>query len=438
MFYSYNSVYQSKIEGKKKGSGLAIYLKNGLEYSTFEQFNQCTKNLESLFVSIKKFSEELTVGVIYRPPSGSLTSFLSEYEELLQNLPNKNVIITGDFNLDLHKPNNQYENIFYGNGFVPTISIPTHEKSGCNETCIDNIFTNSWNKLLYSGVLKAKVSDHFPIFCMLNLSHRSSNCGNNTPRYDTCESNMNNFMEKFSIQYNCQNILSNSMNNEEHAFNGFVSSLSSLVDECFMVTNKMKASRRNRLVNPWITSGIIASVNTKNFLYDKWKKTVTKSNKAGDGSLYIKYKDFRRKLKSIIRIAKKSFYYRKFDNCKGDTKKTWSLINELRGKSKQQTKPSFIIDGQLVRDRRIIANQFNKYFTSIAKNMNDDMDRNISGSAIPSFGTFMDKTVEGSIYLSKCDITEICDIIRELNSNKSSDLPITVIKNSSFLIAPFL
>ena len=51
-------------------------------------------------------------------------------------------------------------------------------------------------------------------------------------------------------------------------------------------------------------------------------------------------------------------------------KKTWALINELRGKSKQSIKSCFKIDGSPVEDQREIANGFNTFFSSIARNMN--------------------------------------------------------------------
>ena len=37
-------------------------------------------------------------------------------------------------------------------------------------------------------------------------------------------------------------------------------------------------------------------------------------------------------------------------------KKTWALINEIRGKAKQSIKASFVINGQLVEDKRKISN----------------------------------------------------------------------------------
>ena len=48
----YQSIYQSKIAGKRKGSGLAIYIKEEFICKPNEKFNQCSKNMESLFITI--------------------------------------------------------------------------------------------------------------------------------------------------------------------------------------------------------------------------------------------------------------------------------------------------------------------------------------------------------------------------------------------------
>ena len=51
-------------------------------------------------------------------------------------------------------------------------------------------------------------------------------------------------------------------------------------------------------------------------------------------------------------------------------KKPWKLINDLRGKAKTNIKASFMINGEMVQDRREIVKEFNIYFSSIARNLN--------------------------------------------------------------------
>ena len=51
-------------------------------------------------------------------------------------------------------------------------------------------------------------------------------------------------------------------------------------------------------------------------------------------------------------------------------KKTWQLINTVRGKTKRTIKPSFTIDSTKVTNRRLIANAFNKRYVELAPNLN--------------------------------------------------------------------
>ena len=433
-------LYQSKISGKKKGSGLGIYIEENLEFCEAPQFNHCTENMESLFIQTRNTSEVLTFGVVYRPPSGNESDFLKMFETLLSTLPNKNVTISGDFNIDLHKRCEQFENILYSNGFAPMISIATNEKSGCTPSCIDNIFVNSWDNVSVSGASKNKVSSHNPIFCDIGIEYKPSQNDRKTPRYDTCDSNMEIFMQKL------ENSMINNINGNipltddiELAFKSFTDDLSELVEECFLINpENSNNSKRTIFVNPWITPGIIASVKTKQYLYENWKKSETETDKLGNYDLYFKYSDFRRKLKFIIRCAKHKYYGNKFEKYNGNMRKTWQLINELRGKVKHKNKPSFKIDGQLVHDKRIISNGFNKYFTSIAENMNQELTDSLHGNEQIENKMFFDKSISSSMFFKPCDESEISEIISDLESGKSSDLPIKVIKQASHFLVPKL
>ena len=137
-----------------------------------------------------------------------------------------------------------------------------------------------------------------------------------------------------------------------------------LVDECFLLDENMQCSNRNRINNPWITSGIIASISRKYFLHDNWVKTTKKlKNKEGDPLLYFEYKEIRRLLKGLINHAKKLDHLKQFNKAQSYSRETWQIINNIRGKQNFKIKQALIIDGTLVEERRAIANGFNKYFT---------------------------------------------------------------------------
>jgi hypothetical protein len=88
----------------------------------------------------------------------------------------------------------------------------------------------------------------------------------------------------------------------------------------------------------------------------------------------------------VINTAKNSYKCNKILENKENSRKTWRLINELRGKSKRVLKPPFLINNERILERRIIANEFNKYFNSIASNLNNAIEeQKLSDLAFSSF-----------------------------------------------------
>ena len=202
-----------------------------------------------------------------------------------------------------------------------------------------------------------------------------------------------------------------------------------------VLTNSLeniKITGRTMLANPWITPGIIASVSKKHYLYVQWRKSVTKGNKLGCPELYDIYKVYRKKLKGMIKHAKRVYYNKRFDSAKGNMKKTWALINELRGKSKCNIKSCFKIDGELVVNKREIANGFNNFFSSIARNMNTKLcsSQPVSQLINPnrSFADYLGNRVCSSMFLQQCSSEEISNIINEFENEKASDISARVLK----------
>ena len=154
-------------------------------------------------------------------------------------------------------------------------------------------------------------------------------------------------------------------------FENLINKIHKLIEECFLMDDSMFKSKRNRIENPWITA-IIASIKKNDFLYKKWQKSIKRhKNKEGDPPLYNDYKEYRKILKKVIKCAKKDEFFKKFDKADGNSKETWKIINEIRGKRKTRIKPSFIINDVIVEERRAISNGFNSYFTTITSKLND-------------------------------------------------------------------
>lgn len=435
----YVSEYNDKFLDKCKGSGIALYIKENFTYNRMDPHCHCTENLESLFIRTTNTDTPLTIGVVYRPPSGTKTNFLKEIDELLNVLPDKNVIIMGDFNINLlESDSHSFESSLYGNNMIPIISLPTHEKPGCSPTLIDNILINSTENLLDAGIFESGVSHHLPVFCFFDCETPNNLKFKNPPKYDYCESNINQFLEDIVP------ISLTTFEYTEASFNIFEKSLKEKIDENFKVHEEtLKKSCRNMLIKPWITPGIVASINKKHYYHKQWKKSVTKRNKLGNSELYQIFSNFRRKLKGVINYAYKQFYSKKFASVQGNMKKTWALINELRGKAKTNVKASFIIDGELVKDKRKISNGFNIFFSSIAKKMNVKLNssrlvRIQENKENNNFTNYMKNRVSTSIFLSPCTSEEIRDIIKNFENDKASDISILILKHCAPLISGHL
>ena len=439
----YQSIFGMKQKGKHKGSGLGLYVHNSLVFEAINDLCICSTSFESIVIKIDNFDAPIYLGAVYRPPNGNYKEFLEHTEKLLTTLPS-NSIITGDFNINLLKVESktkQFEDTIYGSSYAPTISLPTHFKPGCSPSCIDNILVTNPEDVLMSGVLRENVSHHHPIVTMYRTPnsavepHDDKKSKSAQPLYDYNETNIIEFNKKLADK-----LFITSFSADELGFERFVHLFNETLEDTCHTEPNTSISKRNRLINPWITNGLIKSINHKNLLYHKWKSTCNKKLPKGDECIYNKYKVYRKHLKYLINCTKKRYHSKKFDDTKGDSKKTWKLINELRGKDKNRCKPHFIINGLTVQSRRVIANEFNAYFNSIAGNLNAQIatQDGIMIDPLPSFHDYLDRKIPNSIFMKHCTVNEIENIVKDFDSNKSSDISVHLLKKCSNIISPYL
>ncbi|KAL5270292.1 hypothetical protein ACHWQZ_G001136 [Mnemiopsis leidyi] len=351
----YNSFYQETIENKAKGTGVAIYVANHLNAEIIENIGGCSPDIESLFIRITlpDNPNTLTCGVVYRPPNSNCETFLSEFNNINSLLPNANVRIMGDFNLDLLKINSmstnshciQFEDSFIKAGLAPVISIPTHRREGCKPSCIDNILTSNPENVVVSGTIDTLTNAHTGVFEITSIRIATERKQEqNIKFYDYSNKNLEKFVQKLD------NDLSNISDiNEFSEFTGIFHD--ALDSTCKLL--RPKITKRTPENNPWITDSIKTAIDKKHELKDDWVKSiVAKTKPLGDPCLKKRFTDYRRVLKAVINTAKSSYSSTKILENKHDRKKTWQIINELRGKSKKVIKPAIIIDNKKITDRR--------------------------------------------------------------------------------------
>ena len=275
------------------------------------------------------------------------------------------------------------------------------------------------------------VSNHYAIFQFTNQSPPVvTSTGKITIHYKYSKENIDNFCTDLDNRLNyCGNVVGN--------FELFTATFQASVDAgCKLAVPK--TTKRNAVTNPWITNGLIKSITKKDELYDNWKKTISNKLQKGDPVRKEVFKSYQKNLKKTIKFAKKNYYYTSFDKYKGNSKKTWEIINKLRGKAKSDIKASFFIDNELITCRRAIANKFNQYFTYLARNLNANAYSEIPLTSFPSFYSYFSKPCEKSIFLEDCTVDEIAQIINDFENRKASDIPMDTFINKWSYRLPFL
>ena len=431
---NYHSEYQHKMI-KKKGSGVAMYIHESISFTRNNDFSVSNENIESLFITVNYEATPIHIGTVYRPPSGDISKFNDAILKLLSGFKAKeNVILMGDFNINLFS-NGKNKQSFKDNvlctGFIPTISIATYAKPSCQMSCIDNILTNQPDNILHSGVIDTHISHHRSLFLKFKID-------------EVCKANKASPKSKTRYDFNTENLDKLNKNlidnlSKLNATADFQSFLSVYISVCIDAACKLsesKLSKRNRIQNPWITSAIINSISKRDRIYKKWKQSTSKICSSGDPRLFEEYRKYGNKLSNIIRYSKKSYYDKKFDAATGSLKKTWILINQLRGKCKTSLPNHFTIEDATISDKKVIANAFNNYFCSLAENLNKSI-KNVSSNRC-NFRKYLPKAEESSIFIEDTANDEIIEIIKEFHNDKSSDIPIVVVKHSAEIIAPIL
>lgn len=150
-----------------RGGGVALSVKDRLQYTILSSVSCCSQALEALFL---KLECGLVVGVVYRPPHSRLAGFIDEMEIIMSSLTKKSktrVIIVGDMNIDAASKNfMDYTHLLRSYNFRNLITAPTRITTS-SATSIDHALTNI-DTGINAGVYQTPISDHLPIFVQVD------------------------------------------------------------------------------------------------------------------------------------------------------------------------------------------------------------------------------------------------------------------------------
>ena len=412
------------LRSSAKGGGVAIYVKNNLNFKRLPQFSLCVDRiLEALFVEIiTPENKKIIVGSVYRPgtkhPQLTFTEQYSQFSELFSNLlanvsgQSDNVYIYGDFNLDVLKVTENkfianYVDTIFSFGFLQLVLNPTRISNN-SATLIDHILTNSVSNDYDSYIICLDISDHFAILHQLNfdkpkllpfMADTRNFSAENIKRFKTA---MN--------SYNWDHVMS--VNCTQAAYNNFITTFTALFNAFFPI-KKTKFNRNFNSIEPWMSGGILTSRRQKNTLYAASLRSPSTTSKNT-------YKIYRNLYNVVIRNEKKLYYERQIKLHQNNLRKTWQILFSAIRRNTRSNRgcTEITVDGLQIRDPILMATHFNKFFV----NMASDTVKNINPS--PKSPTVKIRQNLNSFNLSRNPITpsEILDATKMLVDKKTPDL----------------
>jgi len=356
-----------------RGGGVSLYIDADVKYKRRQDLNDIVSNTaEGVFIEIPKTEfktrKNLIIGEIYRPPNTSINIFREEMESLIRKMEGENVYfyMLGDYNINLlncenHGDTNDFLNTLYSHYCIPLINRPTRVGSH-SATLIDNIVTNAIDLITVTesicGILYNDISDHYPIFFVCKQSSDYT-CQNKEMCYQVINNRTLNRLKTELTQVNWNSVSECSDMNE--SYNRF----DDIVQKCYRKCIPVKTCSRRNVKRPWVTQGILTSINMKNKMYMYYVNNPCEYTLS-------RYKLYKNKLTHVLRVSERTYIKDYLDKYSNDLKKSWSLMNRVIGKKNQkQTIPKEMLDvnGERINEPQMIVNGFNKYFINVGPNL---------------------------------------------------------------------
>lgn len=286
-----------------------------------------------------------------------------------------------------------------------------------NETLLDLFLTNASEPHVHAGVIGATISDHLPIFMLIDIEEKEQKKKQlrQFSYRDICKKSLEAFQEQINIA-NWSAVLSKVSADE--AYECFLETFCNIYNHVF----KYKTHKVNKKCRkPWVTPDILKMMNKKDALYKRFIRTK-------DISILLSFKQQRNKITSTLRRAKRTYYDSLFQN-ESRTDVLWKKLNSILHDGHTVEQITKLNIGGEIKNGKALANAFNNYFVDLVHSVH-------TAEAL--------KYVEGvsdTIFLSPTDEVEVTSVFQCLKNSRSCDIHDIQLKPVKYVIksiAPIL
>lgn len=125
--------------------GALVFVRNNVNFTVFETHLELCAELLFECCAVRLDEYNLVIICVYRTPHGDIKVFFEKLEYILEyHRRSRNIIICGDFNIDILEESRNKQNflsLLRSFSITPTISTPTRV-TPLSRSCIDNVLTN--------------------------------------------------------------------------------------------------------------------------------------------------------------------------------------------------------------------------------------------------------------------------------------------------------
>ena len=427
----YDPLIKNPARKSNKGGGLAIYVNKKAcaleEIDALDIKNDQPLDGEFQCVRIRNFKCTGKTSVIvntYRSPSRKVDKYIENVENLLSKLDrflkNKQVLIVGDFNIDLvkyeHDKNSQsLVETMENRGCAQLISRPTRITDH-SSTLIDHIYTNNLCNIVSTSVLTTDMSDHLATYALVDLKSTTVTMSLSTSNANDSEFRLFNAANNETYREFTRNetwYIPNDLG-ANAKYDYLMDTYGKHYNNAYpLMNNRCRRKNERKVPKPWILPWLENACERKNKFYHIWIAERTIESKRR----YERMKSFTEK---HCTLARKKFMSKYFDEHKSNSRKQWQMINNLLSRKPKKRETIRLKDenGDIINDPSKVADRFIEHFANTPSNIKRTLQEKSNPDAIFEY---MPKSAVNSIFLRTVDPSEIDCVIKDLENKATLD-----------------
>lgn len=304
-YYTYNTTRKVT-----QNDGVVIYVRNNVEHSVREVHINDASCLEICLLNC-------TILCIYRSPSNHNTdNFLNSLDLHLKSKSLcKNVIVTGDININILENHEDSRSIRYLEMMAQHGLLPSHRLNTRINSCIDHVFAdldpNKYSATI--AVLNTSVTDH--LMTLTNIYAKTE--VNHIKKFTKVHVNF-----KEAINSLFEHDLVNLLKIEEP--NSLTDKLINVINTSLITNTKtVKIPNTQRIIKPWMTPGLLKCIRNRNQLQKQ-----AQQDKENETNMLI-YKRYRNFCNNLLKKLKRKYERDILSKSLNNPKSLWQSIKSI-------------------------------------------------------------------------------------------------------------